>query len=322
MPRKKRDWYPGATYHVMCRGIRRMAIFREEEDYEMFLLMVKKTMECLPFTLHSYCMMTNHIHLQITTMDSEIWKIMKRLLSSYARNFNNKYGYSGHLFDSRYTSCLIEDAIYFLEVSRYIHLNPVRAGMVREPVTYPYSSYAYYVSGKENPLLDKSRVLGNFRTEQEEKYRMFVECIDGFEIEVEATTIRGQQQMISIIGLGDQAVKEAGERMQAALEFCGYDIPKDKVIISLLAYGIDQCYPVEHKALMCKIENEGLLLSEYPPETVPYRHSFPRRNRIIAGLSDVLYVIDAGKNSGTKTTVEAAERYGKQIVEASFYKDV
>ena len=91
MPRKKRDWYPGATYHVMCRGIRRMAIFREEEDYEMFLLMVKKTMECLPFTLHSYCMMTNHIHLQITTMDSEIWKIMKRLLSSYARNFNNKY---------------------------------------------------------------------------------------------------------------------------------------------------------------------------------------------------------------------------------------
>ena len=51
MPRKKRDWYPGATYHLMCRGIRRMAIFREEEDYEMFLLMVKKTMECLPFTL-------------------------------------------------------------------------------------------------------------------------------------------------------------------------------------------------------------------------------------------------------------------------------
>ena len=67
-------------------------------------------------------------------------------------------------------------------------------------MTYPYSSYAYYVSGKEHPLLDKSRVLGNFRTEQEEKYRMFVECIDGFEIEVEATTIRGQQQMISIIG--------------------------------------------------------------------------------------------------------------------------
>ena len=200
MPRKKRDWYPGATYHVMCRGIRRMAIFREEEDYEIFLLKVKKTMECLPFTLHSYCMMTNHIHLQITTMDSEIWKIMKRLLSSYARNFNNKYGYSGHLFESRYTFCLIEETIYFLEVSRYIHLNPVRAGMVREPVTYPYSSYAYYVSGKEHPLLDKSRVLGNFRTEQEEKYRMFVECIDGFEIEVEATTIRGQQQMISIIG--------------------------------------------------------------------------------------------------------------------------
>ena len=101
----------------------------------------------------------------------------------------------------------------------------------------------------------------------------------------------------------------------AALKQSGYTV-------AVLAYGIDQCYPVEHKALMCKIENEGLLLSEYPPETVPYRHSFPRRNRIIAGLSDVLYVIDAGKNSGTKTTVEAAERYGKQIVKANFYKDV
>ena len=106
MPRKKRDWYPGATYHVMCRGIRRMAIFKEEEDYEMFLLMMKRTMERFPFVLHSYCMMTNHIHLQITTVDSEIWKIMKDLLSNYARNFNNKYGYCGHLFDSRYTSCL------------------------------------------------------------------------------------------------------------------------------------------------------------------------------------------------------------------------
>ena len=101
----------------------------------------------------------------------------------------------------------------------------------------------------------------------------------------------------------------------AALKQSGYTV-------AVLAYGIDQCYPVEHKALMGKIENEGLLLSEYPPETVPYRHSFPRRNRIIAGLSDVLYVIDAGKNSGTKTTVEAAERYGKQIVKANFYKDV
>ena len=83
--------------------------------------------------------------------------------------------------------------------------------------------------------------------------------------------------------------------------------------IAVLGFGIDQCYPIEHRKLKEVIAEEGLLISEYPPGTKPSKFSFPRRNRIIAGLSDIIYVIDTGKNSGTASTVNAAERYGKII---------
>ena len=175
MPRDKRTWYEGACYHVMGRGNRRSAIFKDREDHMFFLLLLKSIQERYPFELHAYCLMTNHFHLELTTGNQPIWKIMQPLMNHYSRTFNQKYNYIGHLFESRYTSCLIEDNIYFLEVSRYIHLNPVKAGMVREPMDYEQSSYRSYVSGEENDLVDKRKVLSAFRKDEKEQYRMFVE---------------------------------------------------------------------------------------------------------------------------------------------------
>ena len=100
---------------------------------------------------------------------------MKRLMQSYAMYFNRKYGTKSHVFDSRYVSCLIEDGRYFLEVSRYIHLNPVRASMVRNPLDYKYSSYDSIVSKKENELLSRQEVLDYFKGNQAEQYRIFVQ---------------------------------------------------------------------------------------------------------------------------------------------------
>ena len=182
MTRKKRVWYEGACYHIMGRGNRRGSIFKEPDDYALFLRVMKEVREKCPFILHAFCLMTNHFHLELTTKGQPIWKIMQPLMNSYARIFNGKYGYVGHLFESRYTSCLIENDIYFLEVSRYIHLNPVKASMVREPLAYEYSSYRKYVSAGDSSkmfldtdLLDTSRVLGSFRHNSREQYRMFVE---------------------------------------------------------------------------------------------------------------------------------------------------
>lgn len=125
--------------------------------------------------IHSYCLMTTHFHMLVTTMKDEIWKIMKYLMQNYAMYFNRKYGTKGHVFDSRYVSCIIEDGIYFLEVSRYIHLNPVRACMVRNPLDYKYSSYEFFFSEEESGLLYRKEILDYFRGNQKEQYRMFVE---------------------------------------------------------------------------------------------------------------------------------------------------
>ena len=178
MSRRKRIWYEGACFHVMGRGNRRGIIFKEEEDYYLFLNMLSIVQDKFPFKLHAYCLMTNHFHLELTTGTDPIWQIMQRLMNNYARTFNSKYGINGHLFDSRYTSCLIENEPYFLEVSRYIHLNPVKAAMVREPLAYKYSSYKNYVSSRERPFydkIDKNKVLSAFTGTPDEKYRNFVE---------------------------------------------------------------------------------------------------------------------------------------------------
>jgi REP element-mobilizing transposase RayT len=184
MARKKREWYPGAIYHVMSRGNRRSSIFKEDWDYEMFLLCLKRVKEQYDFKIYSICLMTNHFHMIVGTGNTQIWKIMHKLLLSYASSYNMRYKLTGHLFENRYIGQLIEDETYLLEASRYIHLNPVKAQMVREPLAYKYSSYADFVSDRNNKcdtgsifcgLTDTSRVLGCFRNNPNEQYRMFVE---------------------------------------------------------------------------------------------------------------------------------------------------
>ncbi|WP_026494258.1 transposase [Butyrivibrio sp. WCD3002] len=184
MARKKRIWYPGATYHVMSRGNRRNSIFKDEWDYGMFMECLKSVKEQYDFKIHSICLMTNHFHMIVETGGTEIWKIMHKLLLSYAATYNMKYKLTGHLFENRYIGQIIEDDTYLLEASRYIHLNPVKAQMVREPLSYKYSSYADFVSGRNdgcssgsvmNKLVDTSRVLRCFQNNPSEQYRMFVE---------------------------------------------------------------------------------------------------------------------------------------------------
>ena len=190
MPRKKRIWYPEATYHVMSRGNRRSAIFQNYIDYVDFLEYMLRVKEKNSFRVYAICLMTNHFHVCLQTLDTELWKIMQKVLSVYAEEFNHRYSFTGHLFEGRYTAQLIEDERYFLEVSRYIHLNPVKARMVRTPLDYEYSSYREYVNDDHDNMSDKketscrrliselvetSRVLSCFRYNPREQYRMFVE---------------------------------------------------------------------------------------------------------------------------------------------------
>ena len=185
MSRKKRIWYPGASYHVMSRGNRRTVLFKDASDYIRFLGCIASSKERYGFKVHSICLMTNHFHMIIETEKTDLSKIMQKILHPYSMDFNHKYDFTGHLFESRYTSCLIEDERYFLEASRYIHLNPVKAQMVRGPLDYEYSSYALFVDENHDKkrktdalideLVDTGRVLDCFRNNSREQYRMFVE---------------------------------------------------------------------------------------------------------------------------------------------------
>jgi len=122
--RKLRTWFPGAVYHIMHRGVRRKAIFQEEMDYQVLLQVLKNSLEKYKCILHAYCLMTNHIHLLLETGDMEIWKFMKYMSECYAMYLNHKYSYRGHVFESRYKSCLVKEDAYFFLWKRISFFSP------------------------------------------------------------------------------------------------------------------------------------------------------------------------------------------------------
>lgn len=153
MFRKLRTWYPGAKYHITSRGNRRLAIFYDGFDRSAYLELLEEARKFYPFYLHSYCLMTNHIHLLIETIQHHPKEMMKMLNSRYAMYFNKRHHLVGHVFQGRYGAELIEASDYLLDSSRYIHLNPARASMVKSPEVYPWSSYYAYVSDTPNPYI-------------------------------------------------------------------------------------------------------------------------------------------------------------------------
>lgn len=175
MPRKNRIWYPGAVYHIMCRGNHRNDIFRDDEDRQVYLTKLWEAKESYDFYLYSYCLMTNHVHLQIETINIDIGVIMKRINMTYAIYFNQKYNFVGHLFQGRYRSELIEADPHNLEISRYIHLNPVKAEMVELPQEYSWSSYQSYLGEKQEKLVSAERILGYFKKNDPSLYQKYVE---------------------------------------------------------------------------------------------------------------------------------------------------
>ncbi|WP_042375082.1 REP-associated tyrosine transposase [Neobacillus jeddahensis] len=141
MSRKKRIWIPNRFYHIICRGNRRDPLFRNASDFQAFLHIFDQLHEKTPFEMASYCLMTNHYHLQIRSPEIPFAKLMSLINKRYANYYNTKYRLTGHVFEKRYFDKVIEDKEGMLEVSRYVHLNPVEAKMVKKPEYYPWSSY-------------------------------------------------------------------------------------------------------------------------------------------------------------------------------------
>ncbi len=141
MSRQLRIEYAGALYHVTARGNERKPIFLDDLDRRRFLELLADGIERYSWRLHAFCLMGNHYHLLLETLRPELARGMKWLNSVYVQRFNRRRGRCGHLFGERYHAILIEKEAHFLEVARYVVLNPIRASLCELPQEYPWSSY-------------------------------------------------------------------------------------------------------------------------------------------------------------------------------------
>lgn len=179
MARPLRIEFDGAFYHITARGNERRDIFKSIKDRTQFLSYLESATERYDAAIHAYCLMTNHYHLLLETPSGNLSQIMRHINGAYTMYFNTKRKRAGHLFQGRYKAILVEADAYAKELSRYVHLNPVRAGIVRTPGEYRWSSYPGYI-GKEKPpgWLSRELVLDYFGknvSESQRGYRAFVE---------------------------------------------------------------------------------------------------------------------------------------------------
>ncbi len=172
MARPLRIEYPGAFYHVISRGNEKKAIFRKKQDYDLFLETLKDACDYFSVLIHSYCLMPNHIHLLVETKQANLSRFMKRLLGVYTIRFNGRHKRHGHLFGGRYKAFLIDKDNYLLELSRYIHLNPVKAKLAGHPRDYPWSSMQYFFKGANPDFLYTDLILKEFSSKTD--YQKFV----------------------------------------------------------------------------------------------------------------------------------------------------
>ncbi len=184
MPRRPRLDISGALHHIMVRGIDRADIFRDDADRYGFLKKLGELIVISKSHIYAWTLMTNHVHILYKSGEKGISFVMRRLLTWYAIYFNHRYKRSGHLFENRYKSILCEEEQYLLELVRYIHLNPVRAGLVstlEELDRYPWCGHAVLAGSMAMDWMSTEYVLahfGNTLASARKKYSVFVE--DGF----------------------------------------------------------------------------------------------------------------------------------------------
>ena len=146
MARKPRTQSSTGIHHIMLRGINKQTIFQDKEDSYKFLKILSQTKEKLNFDVFAYCIMSNHVHLLIKEKDNTIGQIIRTIASKFATWYNTKYERVGYLFQDRFKSEAVETNEYFLTVIRYIHQNPVKAGLCKTVGEYEFSSYNEYFS--------------------------------------------------------------------------------------------------------------------------------------------------------------------------------
>lgn len=163
-------------YHIMVRGINKQNIFEDDEDRIKFLEILRFFKDQCKYELYGYCLMNNHIHILIREIDDSISVSIKRISSTYVKWYNKKYERCGHLFQDRFKSEPIDDEFSLLRVLRYIHQNPLKAGMTKQILGYTWTSYYEYISEKN--IVDTHIILDILSPDRDKAIDFYVDFMD------------------------------------------------------------------------------------------------------------------------------------------------
>lgn len=260
MSRPPRQFSSTGLYHIVFRGMNRQNIFEEDKDFMKFKDILRKVKEEMQCKIYAYCLMNNHVHLFIREKQlGDITKIMLKLLSNYVGWYNRKYLRSGSLIGNRYKSEPIEDEEYFFALTRYIHQNPVKAGIVRNIYDYEWSSYKEYIDGRD--LAETGFLLNILSEEESEAIKDFVELHKSEEKELfkisdgkRLTDEQIKRKIIKILNGEDIrsiALKPKGERnkiLSNLREKEGFSITQIERVTGISRGIVARCFDVTKKA--------------------------------------------------------------------------
>jgi putative transposase len=174
MARKQRIYYPGAFYHIILRGNAQQDVFFDDCDRYRFLLLMQEAVEKFGCRIHAFCLMSNHIHIALQVGDISLSRVMQNLSFRYTTWINRRMKRSGHLFQGRYKALLVDADTYLCELAAYIHLNPVRAGMVVKPEDYLWSGHHAYLLDGYYPWFTSDYLLGLFDSESDKARELYL----------------------------------------------------------------------------------------------------------------------------------------------------
>lgn len=200
MSRPLRIEYSGAWYHAMNRGANYRRIFSDEEDYNLFIIVLNESCRLFNAFLSSYCLMPNHYHLLIHTPEGNLSRVMRHLNGIYTQRYNKKHKRDGPLFRGRYKAILVQEEEYLTGVAKYIHNNPLKAGLARNIKDYKWSSHNIYLKGKSKEnWLDIDPVLMNFSTKRRQAVKLYKEFMEE-KIDDEISKFYSKKNQSSILG--------------------------------------------------------------------------------------------------------------------------
>jgi len=242
MARQLRIEFEGAFYHITSRGNLRDRIFFDDKDKEIFLDILKRTKERYGYLLHAYALMDNHYHLLIETPKANISQIMQNINTSYTVYTNRKYQRSGHLFQGRFKGIIVDKDEYLMTLSRYIHLNSVRARIAQVPEDYRWTSYRAYTGDLiKGSLVDTADTLSYFsdkKSEAKKKYKAYVR--EGMSIEgrpfkdMEAGIILGSRKFKARVMKYLDKIKVSEELPQ--IKRLREQVPIDRILKTCCSY--------------------------------------------------------------------------------------